>query len=234
MPAAVVTVVVPVRDGQAFIATCWETLCRQTRRPDEVVFVDDASADASLEMLHELPRADMRRLVLTQPQAGPAAARNAGIRAAAGELIAFLDVDDTWPDSKLERALHAFRDHPQAEVVRGLVAIVGDEGGAPVRPELLVPHRRLNLGASVFRRSVFDRCGPFDATLRYGEDVEFFCRMQRVGVSIVDVGAVALHYRLHPGNMTSDVRAAQRGLFEALAKSLSAHGRGATAAKEQP
>ena len=92
-PAWVTSVVVPVHNGSAFVHDCWATLCGQTRAPSEVIFVDDGSTDCTLELLQALPREHIRIAVLSQPCLGPAAARNTGIRAASGALLAFLDVD---------------------------------------------------------------------------------------------------------------------------------------------
>jgi len=223
----VLSVVVPIHDGAPFVAACWDTLCRQSRPPDEVVFVDDGSNDGSAERVRELPGAAIRRLLLCQACSGPAAARNAGVLAAAGDMVAFLDVDDTWPEQKLERALEVFSARPEVAVVRGLVQVRWERGAEASAPAALAaPHRRVNLGACVFRSRVFEQCGMLDPSLRFGEDVEYFSRLQRAGVGIHELDEVALYYRRHAGNMTRDSKATQQGLFEALARSL-ASGRGA-------
>jgi glycosyltransferase involved in cell wall biosynthesis len=227
----VLSVVVPIHDGADFVAACWETICRQSRRPDEVVFVDDGSNDGSAQRVRELPSAGIGCQLLCQACSGPAAARNAGVRAASGDVIAFLDVDDSWPERKLEMALAILAAHPEVCVVRGLVQIQCAGGVAALAAPLGSPHRRLNLGACVFRRRVFERCGLLDPSLRYGEDVEFFSRLHRAQVGFHELDEVALHYRRHAGNMTRDARATELGLFAALSKAL-ASGRAAGSAKK--
>jgi glycosyltransferase involved in cell wall biosynthesis len=215
-----VSVVVPVHNGSAFVRGCWETIRRQSRPPAEVVFVDDGSTDDSVELLSELPESGISRSIVGQERLGPAAARNAGIRAARSDFIAFLDVDDEWPERKLERALDCFATHPDIAVVGGLVELRFEDGTFPQNLALTRPHRRVNLGAYVFRAAVFAEFGVLDPALRYAEDIDFICRLRQGGVRFFETNDVALYYRQHGNNMTAGLSARKLGLFEALAKSL--------------
>ena len=216
----VVSVVVPVHDGEAFIADCWATLCAQSELPHEVVFVDDGSTDRTVERIRALGDSSVRVTVLSQPRLGPAAARNAGILAAQSPLIAFLDVDDAWPENKLERALQCFAEQPELEVVGGLVQLRWALEREPHNPALAAPHRRVNLGACVFRARVFQRVGLLDPKLQYGEDVDYWCRLREARVSCLELDEVTLYYQQHDSNMTRGRSARDLGLFQALAKSL--------------
>lgn len=224
------SVIVPVHDGQRFIADCWRTVLAQSLRPIEVVFVDDGSTDDTLQALRALRADDVRVKVLQQPCSGPAAARNTGLAAAGGGLIAFLDVDDEWPPHKLEQATRLLQERPEVSVVGGLVQLRW-LAGAPVAEALRLPQRRVNLGAYVFRAGVFAQHGQLDPALRYGEDVDYMCRLRQAGVTFLELDDVTLFYRQHDSNMTRGRGARDLGLFEALSKSL-ARSRRASPARE--
>jgi glycosyltransferase involved in cell wall biosynthesis len=95
MPALrpLVSTIVPVHNGAATLARALESVLAQGDAPVELLVVDDGSTDASAAVAQRFPEVRL----LGQPQKGPAAARNAGIRAAAGELLAFNDADDSCP-----------------------------------------------------------------------------------------------------------------------------------------
>lgn len=221
MASETVSVVVPVYNGSAFVRECWQSLRAQTHPPAEVWFVDDGSTDDTLQRLAELEAGEILVRVVSQPRSGPAAARNAALARVRGEFVAFLDIDDLWPATKLERALREFRARPELQVVGGLVAIDRMPGGAGRSAAALeTPHRRVNLGAFVFRAALFVRHGVLEPTLLYGEDVEYMSRLRQAGVEFLDLDEVTLRYRLHAGNMTRGRGAKELGLFDALARSL--------------
>lgn len=215
-----VSVIVPVHNGAEFVSDCWQTLRAQTLPPSEVLFVDDGSTDGTFRCLRELDTRELAVKVLRRPCSGPAAARNAALAEARGDFVAFLDIDDLWPERKLERALAAFRGRPELGVVGGLVELEWLDDATVRDPALRTPHRRVNLGAFVFRASVFARHGALDATLRYGEDVEYVSRLRQAGVRFLELDEVALRYRRHSGNMTRGRDTKELGLFEALSRSL--------------
>src|SRR5437870_4864196 len=96
-----ISVVIPAHNRQDQVARAIESVRAQTYTDLEIVVVDDGSRDATVPVIEEQARQDPRvRLLVQSPQRGAQAARNAGIRLARGEWIAFLDSDDYWlPDS---------------------------------------------------------------------------------------------------------------------------------------
>lgn len=124
-----VSVVIPARNREATLAACLDSVLGQTLPPTEVIVVDDASTDATAELV--LAYADRGVRLLRQQTAGGAqAARNAGIRAAACEWIALQDSDDVWLPLRLERQIAALRDlaalHDIAIHADGLVRTMPD------------------------------------------------------------------------------------------------------------
>ncbi len=108
MSGDLVSVIMPVYNAQAWLTRAVDSVLRQSHRRLELIAIDDASQDGSAAILEACARADGRVRVLRQPvNGGVAAARNAGIAAAHGDYIAFLDADDWWHPAKLERQLAA-------------------------------------------------------------------------------------------------------------------------------
>ena len=105
----------------------------QTRRPEELILVDDASGDGTLAVLHALRDAfdaGWIRVIELPRNLGAAAARNAGWEAARGDFVAFLDADDTWFPAKIERQHDFMGAHPQF-TVSGHRAVYGQVAAAP-------------------------------------------------------------------------------------------------------
>ena len=94
-----VSVIIPVYNVEPYLAECLDSVLAQTLRDIEVVCVDDGSTDGSGRMLDEYAARDSRVKVIHQTNAGVGKARNAGMDAAGGEFIAFMDPDDMYPDN---------------------------------------------------------------------------------------------------------------------------------------
>ena len=114
MTGPLVSVVIPVYDGAAFIAQTLDSVLRQSWPRLEVIVVDDGSTDETPERVR--PFRD-RILYLRQENRGGGAARNAGVAASRGDYLAFLDQDDLWAPEKLERQLAVARAHPESGVI---------------------------------------------------------------------------------------------------------------------
>ena len=190
------SVVIPVHNGSPFLADAVASILAQECGSPEIIVVDDGSVDAIEEAVADLPVAVR---LLRQANAGPAAARNRGIRDASGEVIGFLDVDDLWPRGKLRAALAAFAADPTLDVVTGPAQLVSAEGDYVDSAEGSFPHY---IGAALFRRSTFARIGAFDERLRFAEDTDWFARAGDDAVNIARLNRIMLLVRRHRSNMT--------------------------------
>jgi hypothetical protein len=216
--APLVSVIIPVWNGADFLAEAIDSLLAQNYPQLEIIVVDDGSTDALAAAIDALP---VQLRVLHQPNSGPAAARNLGLRAASADIIGFLDVDDLWPAGKLAAALAWLAAHPACDVVIGLAQLMERLPGGDYHfvgsPDDSFPHY---IGAALFRRSVFERVGTFDPLLRFGEDIDWFTTAKHAGARIDRLEMVSLHVRRHPGNSTRNKTAADLTPVRLLRKAL--------------
>lgn len=194
-----VSVIAPAYNAAAFFNAWIASVESQGISDLEVILVDDGSSDDLAELVSRRPD---RIRYLHQNNQGPAAARNAGIRAARANLIAFLDLDDQWTPRHLEHCLHALAGDASAGIAQGLIRNVISEG-TDLLHYCSAPYRFVNLGATVVRRSVFEMCGYFDSRLRFGEDFDLITRCWEQGVRKIDLDHVSLLYHRHESNMTN-------------------------------
>lgn len=201
---SLISVISPAYNATAFYDAWLASIQAQCYRNLEVILVDDGSTD---DLLGRAKKAPPFLRYVRQDNRGPAAARNTGIRASNGDLIAFLDMDDLWAPGHLCRMVSALGSEPDFQIAQGLIRnFLLDEG----RPFYCSrPYRFINLGSAVFERQVFDRCGTFDEEMQFAEDFDFVIRCWEQGMRKRDVHELSLLYHRHSNNMTSG-----KGLIE--------------------
>jgi glycosyltransferase involved in cell wall biosynthesis len=203
-----VSVVVPAYNAELFIAEAIESVLAQTFVDFELIVVDDGSTDCTKAAISSFT--DERLRYLWQENGERSAARNAGIRSAHGEFVAFLDADDAWLPDKLARQVALL----DADSEIGLVycgawklrdgVIVGQQKAAHrgnvVRTLLSVDNVIAgSASAAMIRRDVLEEVGGFDERLVIFEDWDLWLRIARR--SQVDFVAENLvNVRLHEGN----------------------------------
>ena len=215
-----VSVVIPVFNGERFLREAVQSVLAQNYAPVEIIIVDDGSTDGTATVARSFPETVC---YLHQANKGPAAARNRGIERAQGSLIAFADADDVWPAVKLELHLPYLIREPTIEIVMGRIQQVllsKSVTGQTQANEIGEPVFSVNLGSAVIRRSVFERVGLFDETMRYSEDVDWFMRAREGGVRIKTIDAVTMFYRQHEQNMTRGKSPSELNVLKALKRSL--------------
>ncbi len=102
---SLVSIIVPVYNGERFLAQCLDSLLGQTYKSIEIICVDDGSTDGTPAILEKYKEADSRIQLLRQENAGPGPARNRGIDAARGQYLYFFDADDWCESALIERAV---------------------------------------------------------------------------------------------------------------------------------
>jgi glycosyltransferase involved in cell wall biosynthesis len=208
-----VSVIIPVFNGERFLREAVESVLAQQYSSIEIIVVDDGSTDGTANVAQSLPETVR---YFYQTNQGPAAARNRGIEQAQGSLIAFADADDLWPADKLELQLPYLIKESAVDIVLGRIQQVF----LSEAQEIAEPAFSVNLGSAIIRKSVFERVGLFDETMRYSEDVDWFMRARESGAEIVTIDAVTLLYRQHEENMTRGKSTSELNVLKALKKSL--------------
>lgn len=215
-----VSVVIPLFDGRRFLAGALDSVLAQLYRPLEIIVVDDGSRDGGAEIARSYAGVQ----VLSQDNAGNAAARNAGIARARGELVAFLDQDDLWAPHKLERQV------ARMTVERGLGYTVthhrfffeaGVARPAWLRPELVdrqVP--AFVPGALLTRAELFGTIGTFDTRFRSGSDTDWFVRCRDAKVPMALLDEALLFRRIHGRNLSADAEAGSADLVQTVHAAL--------------
>ena len=193
-----ISVIMPIRNMADYLPAAILSITRQSCPVDEILVVDDGSTDGTSEILARLAGTVSSIRVIPGPETTPSAARNAALAQATGDVIAFLDADDLWPDDKLQRQMNRLQCAPAVDVVWGKVRWFDRQHAAELRPAddaRIVDTFAVNLGAGIIRRTVFDRIGPLDASLTYSEDTDFVLRLRDFGVPITVLPSVTLYYR---------------------------------------
>lgn len=193
MAAPRVSVVIPAWNAAGFIEKTLATVAAQTFRDFEVVVVDDGSKDDTKAVVDRfLAASGLRGRCLKQENKKIAGARNAGIRAAEGELVAFLDHDDLWFPAKLAETLAEFDAHPDADLVCHDENVVKDgtlvrvSHNGPLVPDmygkLLFDGNALSPSAVVVRKAKLFEAGLFreDEKFNTVEDYDLWMRLARV------------------------------------------------------
>jgi len=205
-----VSVIIPNYNYGRFLIEAIESVLAQTYPIREIIVVDDGSTDNSLEILAAYEKDKVK--IIRQKNCGVGAARNAGVKASSGDLVAFLDADDIWFPEKLEKQVSIF----QSDLEIGLVSCGMQEFDTQGNT---IDYQKSQVGwlsasvvafetelivsgsAVVIRRNVFNKISGFDEReeLHPSEDLEFFFRVSRI-CKIGFVQDVLVRYRNHGDN----------------------------------
>lgn len=219
-----VSVVIPVssRDGD-LIKAAVENVVSQNYPALELIIVGCGSTNRIERIISQLPY-DVR--YLKQENGGPASARNGGVREASGELIAFLDVRDLWPDGSLNFLVGELLHDPDVEVIYGHEQSY--EHRLPKDPQIGYDEDRGNpaepfrysIGAGLYRKSVFAKVGLFAPPLLFGEDDDWFGRLRASSVKARRLDRVTLLGRRRNQNLVRGGNAVEPRAFRALKMAL--------------
>lgn len=189
-----VSVVIPAYNSARFIGHALRSVRTQTYQPHEVIVVDDGSTDDTRAVV-AAAGADIR--YIRQPNQGVSAARNAGLAAATGELICFLDADDLWEADKLRAQVDFMRDHPDVGLVFSDESEFDEHGvqcasllstsrfaseisaGGPIADAYrkLLTDNFIPTSTVMAKRDCFAVAGGFDVRLKAAEDRDMWCRI---------------------------------------------------------
>ncbi|MGX9991481.1 glycosyltransferase family 2 protein [Rhizobium sp. WSM1274] len=234
-----VSVVIPAFNAARFVERTLRSAGRQTYRNLEIIVVNDGSTDDTAKVVEQVALEDSRIRLLSTANRGVAAARNTGIQASTGRFLAFLDADDLWHQTKIEKQVNALeRLSPQWAAVYVLHYIINhdDEIIRSCRPVVArgyIYARHLtfkyvgNGSALLVRRDVALEIGGFDSSYAAAgiggcEDLDFELRLAaRYHVEVIPERLVG--YRQYPGNMSSNHLQMGQSALEVVRRSLAAN-----------
>lgn len=236
---AVVSVVIPVYNVEQYVATAIHSVLQQSFQDFEIIIVDDASPDNSIQICNDIQ--DKRIRIISQENRGLAGARNTGIRNAQGQYIALLDSDDYWHADKLQQHISLMQAKPDCDVSFSASCFVDEQGKSLNRIQspgkksaydagyIFCRNPLGNGSAPVIRKSLFDKIAftsankkyaqYFDESLRQSEDVECWVRMALQGqAKFYYIDQTLTYYRLNAAGLSANVGAQFKSWHQVLDK----------------
>jgi glycosyltransferase involved in cell wall biosynthesis len=207
-----VGVVMPVRNGARTLVAAVRSVCDQCPAPADIVVIDGGSEDDSATLAAAFPGVR----VIAQVGLGLAAARNQGLRAVTGEMIAFCDSDDRWTAGALAARLNHLAAEPGCGAVIGHsenVLFDGDTATAQQASRLGRVAPGYTPGALMARRAAFEAVGPFDERLAIGADSDWFVRLAQSNVRLDVLPALVLRKGMRASSLSADVTTYRRELL---------------------
>jgi len=204
-----VSVIIPCRNGAAWLGDAIESCLGQSCARLEIIVVDDASIDGSRDVARRYR--DRGVIALDSPRRGAAAARNVGLQHAGGDFIQFLDADDVLDRDKIRTQIERLAAAPADAIASGAWArFRGQPSEAaftaePVWRDFAAPEEFLIaswLGGGMMAnfawltpRAMLERAGPWDETLSLVDDGEYFCRVLLAASAVLFCGQARGFYR---------------------------------------
>jgi len=221
MKDKLVSVIVPVYNGERYLAAAIKSVLGQTYRPVEIIVVDDGSTDGSARIVREFGAA-----VRYEPQShlgSPDACRNRGIKLADGEYLAFLDQDDLWMRDKLQLQIVSFATDKSLDMVFGhveqfLSPDLSETTNQARYPTGVAPGRILS--AMMISRSAFFGVGWFLTRWRLSGFVDWYARAKELRLKEMMLPQVIARRRIHRTNLNIVQRHAQVEYVRAVKATL--------------
>jgi glycosyltransferase involved in cell wall biosynthesis len=188
-----VSVVIPAYNAASTLARALDSVVAQTRPASEVIVVDDASMDSTAEVANGYAHATIK-LVRLASNSGAAAARNKGVETATAELVAFLDADDEWLPTKLEKQVAVISSDRamsfvscESKLMSSAGADLGDiYGGHEIVSgqsawKALLKDNFVTTPSVLVWRQLFEKLGGFNPLLKIAEDQDMWIRLAEAG-----------------------------------------------------
>ncbi|MDH4232122.1 MAG: glycosyltransferase family 2 protein [Nitrospirota bacterium] len=202
MPPPLVSVIIPVYNGEKYLAEAVESVLAQIYRPLEIIVIDDGSSDRSADVVRGFSETVR---YYYQPNSGSGAARNAGVQKARGGFLAFLDADDLWVREKLSLQVPALEADPGMDMVFGHVSqFFSPDLEQTMRKKVACPDGKLpgyHVGTLLIRRETFLSAGLFNPGLQCGEFLDWSFRAKEKGLKELLLPDVLMKRRIHSSNM---------------------------------
>jgi glycosyltransferase involved in cell wall biosynthesis len=209
-----ISVIIPTYNRANYLPKALDSISQQSWRPDEIIVVDDGSSDGTAELLRQ---SGSQVRYFYQDNKGVAAARNLGLAAAQGEVIAWLDADDLWEPDYLKTLVSLLEADPHVDGAYAGFTHIDSAGNQLTTPpfksvppgdlyQALIDSDFIITSAFVARKRCFERVGYFDEHFRICEDYDLFLRLAKV-CTLIGVPQTLMKLRVHENNVTRDTQA---------------------------
>ena len=185
------SVVIAVKNGEKYLSTALDSIFSQTLQPLEVIVVNDASSDTTIEIAQKYPVTIINNL-----GSGQAAALNTGVARCTGNLIAFLDHDDSWEPTKQGKQIEEFKRNKELDYVT--CEVINFDGG---EKKLNMGSSRV-LGATTLKADFIRTMGPFDENFPHHAIIEWWGRPAAKNSSSAIVNEPLFFRLIHDSNST--------------------------------
>ncbi|MEM6751976.1 MAG: glycosyltransferase family A protein [Cyanobacteria bacterium P01_C01_bin.38] len=225
-----ISVIIPAYNAMNYLPDTLDNLLKQTYSDFEIIIVNDGSSDSIKQWFSQFK--DPRLKLINQENQGAGIARNTGITNAEGEYLAFLDADDIWESTKLEKQASILEENPQVGLVYSWVEYISETGQSTGRIvkhqaegnvwEKLILRNLVECGSvAMVRRSCFDDVGIFDKNLSsFVEDWDMWLRIaERFPFKVIE--EVLVYYRQHPNGGSKNWQAMEENYKVVIEKSFS-------------
>jgi hypothetical protein len=220
-PAARVSIVLPVFNGERYLRQAIRSCLDQTHTALELVVVDDCSTDATPAIVAEYARADARILsVRNETNLRLPGALNVGFGHATGDLLSWTSHDNYYAPDAIERLVRYLDTWPDVDFVYASYWLVDDDGHVDPVVVRAPPPWRLRthnpIGACfLYRRAVYESVGQFRRDLEYVEDYEYWIRVHK-RFAMMRLHEPLYYYRRHTGSMSARAREKYASLHRQL------------------
>lgn len=217
-----ISIIMPAFNASNTIKESISSVQAQTLSDWELIIIDDGSSDETLSVAFEAKAIDDRIRVFQQINSGPSVARNLGIRKSRAPILAFLDSDDLWAQTRLDSMLRALAPRPSVGVLFSRTRFISHDGQKPgtltrhfdqlSASDLLAENAVCSTSNIVCRQEVFEDCGRFTPGLHHAEDQEWLLRValsQKWEVCGID--EELFFYRSSPDSQSADLAAMYKG-----------------------
>ncbi|HBF14049.1 MAG TPA: hypothetical protein DDW49_11795 [Deltaproteobacteria bacterium] len=230
-----VSYIVPCYNYGRYIEQCLRSILQQTYSNIEIVVINDGSTDNSEKIILQLATLDSRIRYFTQENRGLLPTKNRGVSESKGIYFSFVDADDYVPAERTQKMVEVFEKDKDVVFVYGDACVV-DEKGKPIKNffevyppvngefsvEMFAHYCFVDFSASMFRRSAFDKTGPFWSLAPRGESQDYL-KMMEVGLEgrvVCLRNTVTAFYRRHGENVTEGQIEKKVERYACLQKSL--------------
>ncbi len=222
-----VSAIIPVYNGEAFLQDAIESILQQTQRVSEIIIIDDGSKDKSFDIAVSISKSALIPIkVFKQQNSGVSVARNLGLVKSSGDLVAFLDVDDIWMPTKIEKQLalydelksdeaFVFTDYYldyENDTCRAFTGYsdynVCTQSNFSKEDFQLAFIRRNFVGTAstvMFNRELALKIGGFNNRLNHSEDFDFILRYSQHGC-VYAINEPLATKRSHGANLSGDLK----------------------------